>query len=256
MSMPFALTARHALFLDFDGTLAEIAAQPQAVRVHADTVRSLRALHAALGGALAIVTGRTMADIDHFFAPLRLPLACEHGAHTRLGDGSVGTAPALDLAPVLEALRPLVARHPGLLVEAKSSGIALHYRQAPHLEPLCVQTLTRVLDDVPGAELLHGKCVLELKPAGPSKGRAIADFMRRPPFAGRVPLFIGDDVTDEAGFAAAQALGGLGVKVGEGATQAQARIDTPAGVRAWLKEAVQALGQGVQASATETEDQA
>lgn len=254
MSIPFTLTARHALFLDFDGTLADIAAQPQAVQVHADVVRSLQALHAALGGALAIVTGRTMADIDYFLTPLRLPLACEHGAHTRLGNGCVGAAPTLDLAPVLEALRPLVARHPGLLVEAKSAGIALHYRLAPHLEPLCVQALTQVLNDLPGAELLRGKCVLELKPAGPSKGRAIADFMRQPPFAGRVPLFIGDDVTDEAGFAAAQALGGLGVKVGEGATQAQARIGTPAGVRAWLREAAQTLGQGAHASATATED--
>ena len=247
--MPFALTARHALFLDFDGTLAEIAAQPQAVRVHADVVHSLRALHAALGGALAIVTGRAMADVDHFLTPLRLPAACEHGAHVRTGDGRASTAPALDLVPVLEALRPLVAHHPELLVEAKNTGLALHYRQAPHLAPLCEQTLTRVLNDVPGAELLRGKCVLEIKPAGPSKGRAIADFMCRPPFAGRVPLFMGDDVTDEAGFAAVQVLGGLGVKVGEGATQAQARIGTPADVRAWLRASAQALA-GIRSPAT------
>ncbi|MFT3777513.1 MAG: trehalose-phosphatase [Ottowia sp.] len=255
MSMPFALSARHALFLDFDGTLAEIAAQPQAVRVHADVVPSLRALHAALGGALAIVTGRAMADADHFLAPLRLPVACEHGAHIRASDGHVGTTPALDLAPVLEALRPLVARHPGLLVEAKRTGLALHYRQAPHLEPLCVQALTRVLNGVPGAELLRGKCVLEIKPAGPSKGRAIGDFMRRPPFAGRMPLFMGDDVTDEAGFAAVQALGGLGVKVGEGATQAHARIGAPADVRAWLRSSAQALA-GIRSPAIAGEDDA
>ena len=241
MFTPPLPTPRHALFLDFDGTLADIAAQPQAVLVHPDVLESLRTLHAALHGALAIVTGRTVADIDRFLAPLHLPLACEHGAQYRLGNGCSGGVPALALAPVLAALRPLVARHPELLVEAKSAGIALHYRLAPHLEPLCLQTLARALDEVPGAELMQGKCVLEVKPAGPSKGRAIADFMRQPPFAGRVPLFIGDDVTDETGFAAVQALGGLGVKVGDGATQARARLGAPADVRAWLRAAAAAL---------------
>jgi trehalose 6-phosphate phosphatase len=241
MPIPPLPTAHHALFLDFDGTLADIAAQPGAVRVWPGVTTSLGDLYAALGGALAIVTGRTLADIDRFLHPLRLPLACEHGAQYRLGGGPVGGVPALDLAPVLDALRPLVARHPELLVEVKSAGVALHYRQAPHLEALCLRTMEQALPGVPGAELMRGKCVLELKPAGPSKGRAIADFMRQPPFAGRVPLFIGDDVTDEAGFAAAQALGGLGVKVGGGPTQARARLAAPGDVRDWLRDAAGAL---------------
>jgi trehalose 6-phosphate phosphatase len=140
-------------------------------------------------------------------------------------------------------LRPLVAQHPDLLVEVKSAGVALHYRRAPHLQALCLQAMHDALRQAPGMELLQGKCVLEAKPAGPSKGRAIADFMRQPPFAGRVPLFIGDDVTDEAGFTAVQALGGVGIKVGDGPTQAHARLGSPAEVRAWLRLAAQALAQ-------------
>lgn len=236
MQTPPLLTPHHALFLDFDGTLADIAAQPHAVEVQPDVVPTLQALHQQLGGALAIVTGRTTADIDRFLSPLQLPLACEHGAQYRMGNGHSGGVPTPDLAPVLDALRPLLAQHPELLLEAKSAGVALHYRLAPALEALCQATLARALQQVPGMELMQGKCVLEVKPAGPSKGRAIGDFMRHAPFEGRIPLFIGDDVTDEGGFAAAQALGGMGVKVGPGPTQARLRFDEPAAVRAWLRQ--------------------
>ncbi|QYY26109.1 trehalose-phosphatase [Diaphorobacter sp. MNS-0] len=238
MPTPPLPTSRHALFLDFDGTLADIAAQPHAVQLPPGVVDCLQALHVRLEGALAIVTGRTMADIDHFLDPLRLPVACEHGAQYRLGNGRSGGLPALPLQPLLAALRPLMAQHPELLLEAKSAGLALHYRQAPQLQALCLQAITQALREVPGAELLHGKFVYEIKPVGPDKGRAITDFMRLAPFAGRAPLFVGDDVTDEAGFAAAQSLGGLGIKVGEGATRAHARLATPAAVRQWLQQAV------------------
>jgi len=235
------LTPQHALFLDFDGTLADIAAQPHAVHVLPEVVPTLQALHQYLGGALAIVTGRTVADIDHFLAPLQLPLACEHGAQYRLGTGFTGGVPAPDLTPVLDALRPLLSLYPQLLLEPKSAGLALHYRQAIELEPLCQATMAQALQDVPGVELMQGKCVLEVKPAGPSKGRAIHDFMRHAPFEGRTPLFVGDDVTDEAGFVATQDLGGIGVKVGPGDTLALARFDSPTAVRAWLQQAALAF---------------
>lgn len=241
MPIPPLPTPRHALFLDFDGTLADIADQPQAVQVRPQVLHTLPTLHAALGGALAIITGRTLADIDRFLSPLRLPVACEHGAQYRLNAGIRSDAPVLDWEPVFSALHPLLKHHPQLLLEAKSAGLALHYRQAPHLEALCRQTLQDALPAVPGAELLQGKCVLEIKTAGPTKGRAIARFMQAAPFAGRSPLFVGDDVTDEAGFAAVQALGGLGVKVGDGATQARARLAGPSAVREWLQAAAQAL---------------
>lgn len=231
------LTTAHALFLDFDGTLTELAPRPEAVRVASGLVPTLSSLHTHLDGALAIVTGRPEADIDGFLAPLRLPLASEHGAQYRLGETSVlATAPPA-LEPVLRAAQDLASRHPGLLAETKRASVALHYRLAPQLEALCHDTLAHAMRQVEGVELLRGKCVFEVKPRGVHKGQALIDFMTQPPFAGRTPVFVGDDVTDEAGFAAAQTLGGWGIKVGEGATMAQHRCMTPAALRGWLSSA-------------------
>ena len=231
------LTTAPALFLDFDGTLTELAPRPEAVRVASGLVPTLSSLHTQLGGALAIVSGRPEVDIDGFLAPLRLPLASEHGAHYRLGDTSVPATSRPALEPVLQAAQDLAARHPGLLVETKRASLALHYRLAPQLESLCHETLTHAMRHVEGVELLRGKCVFEVKPRGVHKGQAIADFMTQAPFAGRTPVFIGDDVTDEAGFAAVQALGGWGIKVGEGPTMAQHRCMTSAALRGWLSSA-------------------
>lgn len=231
------LTTAHALFLDFDGTLTELAPRPEAVRVASGLIPTLRALHAQLGGALAIVTGRPEVDIDRFLDPLRLPLASEHGARYRLSDTAISAIEPPGLAPVLHAAQALADRHPGLLVEQKSASVALHYRLIPHLESLCHDTLSHAMQGVEGVELLRGKCVLEVKARGVHKGQAISDFMRQSPFAGRTPVFVGDDVTDEAGFAAVQALGGWSIKVGEGPTMAQHRCMTPAALRGWLSAA-------------------
>ncbi|WP_313081934.1 trehalose-phosphatase [Pulveribacter sp.] len=241
MLFPPPLTRRHALFLDFDGTLADLAPQPDAVRLAPGLAQDLRTLHHVLGGALAIVTGRTLADMDRFLGTLDLPLACEHGAQLRLSTADGPAVPTLPLSALLHTLDGLAARHPGVLVERKSAGVALHYRQAPHLQQLCHDTMAQAVAELPGAELLAGKCVYEIKPAGAGKGRAIARLMQQPPFAGRVPLFVGDDVTDEDGFAAVQALGGTGLKVGAGETAARTRIPSPAAVRDWLHGAAQAL---------------
>jgi trehalose 6-phosphate phosphatase len=231
------LTTAHALFLDFDGTLTELASRPEAVRIASGLVPTLSSLHFHLGGALAIVTGRPEVDIDGFLAPLRLPLATEHGAQYRLNDHSYAAIDPPDLAPVLRAAYELAAHHPGLLVEPKRTSVALHYRLAPHLAALCHDTLAQAVQAMDGVELLQGKCVVEVKPRGIHKGRAIADFMTQAPFAGRTPVFVGDDVTDEHGFAAVQALGGVGIKVGQGATVAQHRCMTPATLRGWLSSA-------------------
>jgi len=231
------LTTAHALFLDFDGTLTELAPRPEAVRIASGLVPTLAAMQAHLGGALAIVTGRPEADIDGFLAPLRLPLASEHGAQYRLFGESLPSVATPDLTQVLHAAQALAARHAGLLVETKRASIALHYRQAPQLEAQCLHAMERAVQGLDGLELLRGKCVLEVKPRGVHKGQAIIDFMTQPPFAGRMPVFVGDDVTDEAGFAAVQALGGWGIKVGEGATMAQYRCMTPAALRGWLSAA-------------------
>lgn len=229
-----SLTSSHALFLDFDGTLTDIAAKPHAVRVPTGLVPTLSALHRVLGGALAIVTGRREADIDGFLNPLTLPLASEHGAQYRFGDGRRPSVDVPELGPVLQVAERLAGEHPALLVEVKRASVALHFRQAPHLAPLCREALEHAMTGLAGLELLCGKCVYEVKPAGIHKGQAIAAFMREAPFSGRTPIFVGDDVTDEAGFATVIALGGLAVKVGEGPSRAQYRCMTPAALRGWL----------------------
>ena len=229
-----AFTPNTALFLDFDGTLAELAPQPDAVRVPLGLVPTLTRLQQLLGGALAIITGRRSADIDQFLAPLQLPMASEHGAQYRFADGSSHGMDAPDLAPALRAAAQLVQQHPGLLIEHKTASMALHYRQAPQLEALCRATLASAMADMQGVEMLQGKCVLEIKPAGVNKGQAITVFMSHAPFAGRAPLFAGHDVTDEAGFASVQALGGQGIKIGEGSSCARYRCLSPASLRGWL----------------------
>ena len=128
--------------------------------------------------------------------------------------------------------------HPALRVENKRGSIALHYRQAPELQALCLDTMQAAVDESPGLSLLHGKMVVEAKPSGSSKGHAIQAFLREPPFLGRTPLFVGDDITDEVGFTTVQNMGGLGVKVGEGSTTAWQRLASPEAMRLELEQAV------------------
>ena len=232
-------TARStALFLDFDGTLVDIAAQPELVHIPPSLAPLLQALHTRLGGALAIVSGRQITEIDEFLAPLQLPMAGEHGARRRNAAGLLFQADAPDLHAITAVAQRLADQHPGLRVERKQAAVALHYRHAPTLEALCRDTLTFAVQQVPGVVLLHGKCVFEAKPAGVDKGRAIAAFMQEAPFAGRNPVFAGDDVTDEAGFATVADLHGMGIKVGAGPTLATHRCDKPAALLAWLEAAV------------------
>ena len=223
-----------ALFLDFDGTLAELAARPAAVQVPVQLVPLLTRWSEHLQGALALVSGRPLADLDALLAPLRLPAAAEHGAVRRGADGRQLSVPAPDLQAVTRVARALARQHAGLQVELKTAAVALHYRQAPGLENLCLQHIARAVLATPGVELLHGKCVIEVKPLGVSKGSAIAAFMREPPFAGRTPWFAGDDVTDEAGFAWVQAAGGQCLKVGAGPSLARHRCANPQALRDWL----------------------
>jgi trehalose 6-phosphate phosphatase len=228
-----------ALFLDFDGTLADLAPQPEAVQVTAELVPTLRQLQAQLNGALAIVSGRQLAELDAFLAPLQLPTAAEHGAQCRWPSGEVIRLATPDLREVARLATALATQHAGLRVEIKTAGVALHYRHAPELEAQCLQVMLEVTGSAPDLELLRGKYVFEVKPVGVSKGTAIGAFMAQPPFAGRLPLFAGDDVTDEAGFSAVQLLGGQSIKIGEGATLAHYRCATPAAFRQWLQAARQ-----------------
>ena len=223
-----------AVFLDFDGTLVDLAPTPDGVRVAPGVIEALALLAERHGGALALISGRPVAQIDAMLAPLVLPVAGVHGVERRGADGQLHVAATPDVAPVLARARALAAMYPGLLVERKRGAVALHYRLAPELEPLCLQEMTAAVQACPGVLLLHGKMVLEAKPAATDKGGAIAAFLQESPFAGRRPVFAGDDTTDEAGFAFVQQAGGQGVKVGSGPSAATLRLASPGALRAAL----------------------
>ena len=229
-----------ALFLDFDGSLVDLAPQPEAVIVPSGLVATLGAIHRYLGGAMALISGRPIEQIDAFLHPLHVPIAGVHGTERRGADGAVTLLSTHPLQRVEEAAGALAARHPALRVENKRGSVALHYRQAPELERLCLETMQAAVDESPGLTLLRGKMVAEAKPGGASKGHAIEAFMREAPFAGRTPVFVGDDFTDEVGFSTVQHMHGLGVKVGEGATVAWQRLASPAALRYQLQAAVAA----------------
>jgi trehalose 6-phosphate phosphatase len=235
--LPELLASTSALFLDFDGTLAELAPRPDAVVVPLTLGPLLLELHGRLGGALALVTGRAQVDIDALLGPLPLPAAFEHGAVRRTAQGQTERLATPDLRAALSVAQALAARHPGLLVEHKQTAVALHYRLAPALEALCVARMQAAIAAGEDLQLLHGKAVVEVKSARVSKGLAIQAFMREAPFTGRVPVFAGDDVTDEPGFAVVQRLGGAGIKVGAGPSAARYRLDNPVAVHDWLQRA-------------------
>ena len=223
-----------AVFLDFDGTLVDLAPTPDGVRLEPGVVVALALLAERHGGALALISGRPVAQIDAMLAPLMLPVAGVHGVERRGADGALQVAATPDVSPVLACARALAAIHPGLLVEHKRGAVALHYRLAPELEHLCLKEMIAAVQACPGVLLLHGKMVLEAKPAATDKGGAIAAFMAEAPFAGRRPVFAGDDTTDEAGFAFVQQVGGQGVKVGRGPSAATLRLASPGALRTVL----------------------
>ena len=227
-----------ALFLDFDGTLVDLAQQPEDVVVPPSLVATLRDLHAYLGGAVAVISGRPMEQLDAFLAPLRLPMAGVHGSERRAADGTLSLHATYPLDEVQRAAQALADQHPALRLESKRGSLALHYRQAPQLEALCLDTLRAAVEASPGLTLMRGKMVVEAKPGGASKGMAIDAFMHEAPFAGRQPVFIGDDFTDEVGFTVVQRRGGMGVKVGGGPSAAWHRVESPAVLRQELAQAM------------------
>ena len=235
------LTADMALFLDFDGTLVEIASRPQDVQIPPRLVNTLAALHTQLGGALALVSGRRLMDLDGFLAPLQLPSAAEHGAQRRDAEGRMSRAPTADLRQVLQAAKKLVAQYPELVLEQKEQTLSLHYRHAPEREAMCLRVMRVALELSPGLALIQGKYVIDLRPASVSKGTAIEAFMSEAPFAGRVPVFAGDDVTDEDGFEQVLRMGGHAIKVGAGPSLARLRCDSVADLAAWMQSAPTSL---------------
>lgn len=230
--------ATTAIFLDFDGTLAAIVDRPEDAAIGPAVHSSLGRLQRATGGATAIITGRTIREIDAFVAPLRMPVAGVHGLERRGTDGKIVTAP-IDVA-VLKILHERLARladaEPGLLLEVKTGSIALHYRRRPDLERECLDTVEKTVADLHGLEILRGKMVVEVKVGRSNKGDAIGAFMEEPPFHDRVPIFAGDDVTDEDAFREIARRNGISIKIGSGQTSAGYRARGTAQFHHWLSD--------------------
>lgn len=236
-----------ALFLDVDGTLLDIARHPDAVTVSSELLEMLERAHRRSGGAVALISGRSLSDLDRLFGPLQFCAAGQHGLERRDGAGritrSLGAIERINTAA--EVLDGHARARPGIVVEHKGLSLALHYRNAPALRDWAGITMQSLLVALgPAFQLVEGKMVYELKPGGRDKGTAIADFLSEPPFAGRVPVFIGDDVTDEDGFAVVNIAGGHSIKVGEGPTLAHWRLGDARDVRDWLQAYTDYLGKG------------
>ena len=230
--------ANWALFLDFDGTIVDIAPTPGSVDVPGDLPPLLAALREALGGAVAIVTGRPIEQIDGLLGAAVPAVAGSHGVERRTADGAIVPPPfpRSDLQVVRARLREFAAEHPGVLVEDKTYSLALHYRLVPTLRGACRDVLNAAIEgNMEGWQLVEGKSVFEIRPRGSTKGTAIEAFMGEAPFLGRTAVFCGDDVTDEDGFAVVNARGGVSVRVGSrSATRAAVQVDTVGELLGWL----------------------
>jgi trehalose 6-phosphate phosphatase len=231
--------ADHAFFLDVDGTLLELAETPDAVIVEPGLLELLRALSLRSRGAVAFVSGRSIATLDSLFQPLLLPAAGLHGFERRDASGAYcrhTLPPGQALAQARESMQKIVARNSGLLLEDKRFALALHYRHAPSLEHAIVTEVEAMARDIaPALEVQRGRMVVELRPASASKATAVAEFMREPPFAGRRPICLGDDLTDECAYEWVNSVGGISIAVGvTRRTLARAHLRSVRAARMWL----------------------
>jgi trehalose 6-phosphate phosphatase len=233
---PPDLLAGAALFLDFDGTLIELAEAPDAIEVPPRLGLLLGRLRERLGGRLAIVSGRAIADLDRYVSMPGIPFSGSHGLELRLSDGTDVPLHATDgLIEVRERVRRFADGHDGLLVEEKPAGVALHYRRSPAAERPVADFMEQVAREA-ALVVQRGNMVVELRPAGADKGDAVRALMKLDPFTGSRPVFLGDDLTDEHAFEAVAAMGGAGVLVGpQRATAARYRLPSVAAVGDWLE---------------------
>jgi trehalose 6-phosphate phosphatase len=229
-----------ALFLDVDGTLLDIQQHPGDVTADAGLITLLKETSDKLSGALSLITGRALDDVDRIFSPVRFPVAGAHGAELRVHPDDDGGSSAEQLPDhAMLALKTFAEQHPGLLLEEKHGGASLHYRRAPELQHACHAYVTELLDQLgAGYRLIAGKMVFELAPSTHHKGAAIESFLESAPFRGRTPVFLGDDVTDEDGFRAVNARHGISVLVGEPRnTEAGYYLSDTSAVREWIRTA-------------------
>ncbi|AXU94880.1 MAG TPA: trehalose-phosphatase [Erwinia persicina] len=236
---PLLAATRYAFFFDVDGTLAAIKPRPDEVSIPAQVLDNLNRLAQRCEGAVALISGRPIEQLDALASPLVLPMAGVHGAERRNSEGHISR---LRLQPATvtalsQALNTAMAVLPGTQLESKGMAFALHYRQAPQHQQAVEQLADSLVARFPELVQQPGKCVVELKPRGVNKGAAIEEFMQHPPFAGRVPVFLGDDLTDEAGFNVVNAMEGISIKVGAGTSAAQGHLSDVAAVYHWLEQA-------------------
>lgn len=224
----------YAIFLDLDGTIVEIVEHPDAVRVAPATLRLLEALRDKSQNAIAVISGRELAVIDRLLYPLVLPAAGVHGLERRDAAGVVHMSEPLDLQPITFVLEKDIGGESGVVVERKPGAVALHYRLRPDLERRCWEIVTELVEQRADVRILRGKMVFEIIQKGLDKGDVINAFLSEPPFQGRIPVFAGDDVTDEAGFASVNRRGGLSIKVGAQKTEARFRADNVRDLERWL----------------------
>jgi len=232
-----------AILLDVDGTIVDIAPTPREIWIPPSLRQVLVQLQERTGGAVALVSGRSVSDLDLIFAPLVLTAVGGHGAEFRpVGHGQRGdTKPAALDANLKRQLAAISEAGPGILVEDKGYSLALHYRLAPLKEDLVRSEVARICAQFPSAslEILPGKLVVEIKPSGFSKATGVRMLMTQPPFAGRHPIFIGDDTTDECVFDIMPEFDGLAISVGRKVPGVTSTFDSPENVRAWLERIVQ-----------------
>src|SRR5215475_3618707 len=227
-----------AVLLDIDGTLLDLMPTPREVWVPPGLARTLNRLYRRTGGALALVSGRSLNDIDLIFAPEQFPAVGGHGAEMRLeadADAVAAHAPPLD-KELKRRLAAIARLSPGILLEDKGYSLALHYRLAPHAEKAIYEAVSLIRADLPNApiEVLPGKCVCEIKHSGFTKASGVRELMAHEPFKGRRPLFIGDDITDETVFAIMPDFDGFSFSVGRRARGVDGHFDTPSDVREFL----------------------
>ncbi|MDE1187433.1 MAG: trehalose-phosphatase [Pantoea sp.] len=237
-TLPSLSGGLYAFFFDVDGTLAAIQPQPESVSIPASVRQHLQQLTNLNHGALALVSGRPVAQLDALVAPLEVPAAGVHGAERRDASGRMHCQSLpVEIAQTLQReLQETMDQWPGTQLEVKGMAFALHYRRAMEYEQAVISLAEEAVARFPELALQPGKCVVELKPQGIDKGAAIRDFMREAPFTGRIPVFVGDDLTDEKGFLAVNALGGISVKVGEGTSHARYRLSSVDAVWSWLEQ--------------------